>query len=71
MNKIAKCVTGTRNVYQYPRYLFSNKSADILGLCGSALALLNIPWRYSRPDMISVARREGVAALDGFVGPKY
>lgn len=28
-------------------------------------------WRYSRRNTISVARREAVARLDQFVGPKY
>ena len=57
--------------YEYPRYLFSNESADILGLCGQALDQLGISWRLSRRNMLSVARREAVARLDEFVGPKY
>jgi hypothetical protein len=28
-------------------------------------------WRFSKPNTISVARREAVARLDEFVGPKY
>ncbi|HXV91922.1 MAG TPA: hypothetical protein VD813_01385 [Pseudonocardia sp.] len=31
---------------------------------------LGIAHRRPRPDMVSVARREAVAALDAFVGPK-
>ena len=57
--------------YEYPRYFFSNKSADIIGLCTWALDLLDIAWRQPRYDAISVARREAVAALDEFVGPKF
>ncbi len=57
--------------YEYPRYLFSNKSLDILGLCGQALDRLGVQWRFARWDMISVARKEAVARLDEFVGPKY
>jgi hypothetical protein len=30
-----------------------------------------ISWRYSRRNAISLARREAVARLDEFVGPKY
>ncbi|MEU8227115.1 helix-turn-helix domain-containing protein [Kribbella sp. NPDC048915] len=56
--------------YAYPRYLFSNESVDIQHLCQRALDLLGIPWRMPRPNMRSVARRDGVAAMDGFVGPK-
>ena len=57
--------------YVYPRYMFTNESADILGLCGQALDRLGVAWRYSRRNTISVARREAVARLDEFVGPKY
>ena len=57
--------------YEYPRYLFSNKSEDILGICEEALGRLDVPFRRPRWDMISVARRQAVARLDGFVGPKY
>ena len=28
-------------------------------------------WRFSRPNTISVAKRDAVARLDQFVGPKY
>jgi hypothetical protein len=28
-------------------------------------------WRFSRRNAISAARREAVARLDEFVGPKY
>lgn len=56
--------------YEYSRYLFSNKSDDILGICEQALDLLGIPHRRPRWDMISVARRDAVAALDAHVGPK-
>jgi hypothetical protein len=57
--------------YEYPRYLFTNESSDILGLCGETLDQLGVAWRFSRRNAISVARREAVARLDEFVGPKY
>ena len=57
--------------YEYPRYLFDNQSADIHRLCGQALDRLGVAWRFSKPTTISVARREAVARLDVFVGPKY
>jgi hypothetical protein len=53
------------------RYLFDNKSADILRLCGEALDRLGVAWGFSRPYTISVAQRAAVARLDEFVGPKY
>jgi hypothetical protein len=30
-----------------------------------------VAWRFSKPNTISVAKREAVARLDEFVGPKY
>ncbi|WP_433302782.1 helix-turn-helix domain-containing protein [Actinoplanes sp. CA-030573] len=62
-------VNGRR--YAYPRYTFVNKSTDIMALCGRALDLRAIAWRMARPDTLSVARREAVARLDQFVGPKW
>lgn len=56
--------------YVYPRYMFANESADIMGLCQQALDRLGIAWRMNRPNSLSVARREAVAALDRHVGPK-
>jgi hypothetical protein len=63
-------VGGVRKRYEYPRYMFSNESADIMALCQWALDLLKVPWRMPRRNALSVARREAVAALDGFIGPK-
>ncbi len=70
-NWTTRTVAGERKRYEYPRYFFSNRSEDILGLCTWALDLLDISWRRSNAWHISVARREAVAALDEFVGPKY
>jgi hypothetical protein len=57
--------------YAYTRYFFSNQSRDILRIFGDCLELVDIPWRYTRRNAISVAQRRGVEALDAFVGPKY
>ena len=56
--------------YRYPRYEFTNLSADIRGLCTDALDRLGIAWRPNGAVRISVNRREAVAALDVHVGPK-
>jgi hypothetical protein len=39
--------------------------------CGEALHRLGVPWRFSKPTTIWVARRDAVARLDVFVGPKF
>lgn len=71
INRVRRPVQGGDRWYEYPRYLFVNRSADIHRLCGEALDRLGVAWRFSKPTTISVARREAVARLDEFVGPKY
>ena len=56
--------------YEYARYTFSNASADIRALFCASCDALGVPWRRMNARNISVARREGVAALDAFIGPK-
>jgi intein/homing endonuclease len=56
--------------YAYPRYSFSNRSDDIRAIFCEHLDLLGIAWRPVGPWQISIARREAVAELDAFVGPK-
>jgi hypothetical protein len=57
-------------LYEYPRYNFSNASADIRKLFCDACDLLGIEWRVMNARNISVAKRASVARLDEFVGPK-
>lgn len=66
-----RIVAGARKRYEYPRYHFTNESADIRNLFTDALDLLGIEWRNNNRNCVSVARRDSVAALDEFVGPKY
>jgi hypothetical protein len=70
-NRVRRMLADGDHWYEYPRYLFCNTSTDILGLCGAALDRLGVDWRYARWNMISVAKRDAVALLDAFVGPKY
>jgi hypothetical protein len=71
INRVRRPLKDGDRWYEYPRYLFVNHSADIHRLCGEALDRLGVAWRFSKPTTISVARREAVATLDQFVGPKY
>jgi hypothetical protein len=71
INRVRRALDGGERWYEYPRYLFVNHSADILRICGEALDRLGVDWRFSKPTTISVARREAVARLDEFVGPKF
>lgn len=56
--------------YEYPRYFFSNVSDDIRSIFCDACDAVGVEWRQNRWNSISVARRESVALLDTFVGPK-
>lgn len=70
-NRVRRDLPHGQRWYEYPRYLFVNESADIRGLFTDALDRLDIEWRYSKPNTVSVARRGAVGRLDEFVGPKY
>lgn len=61
---------GGRKRYEYVRYMFWNESADIRGILTDQLDQLGIDWRRPRRNVVAVSRREAVAALDRFVGPK-
>jgi hypothetical protein len=56
--------------YAYPRYFFSNLSAEIRRIFSDHCELLGIRWSQSNPRNISVSHRTSVAILDEFVGEK-
>ena len=62
--------SGRVATYQYPRYFFSNLSPDIRAMFCAACDRLGVRWTQSNERNISVARRDSVAILDAFVGPK-
>ncbi|MBV9097068.1 MAG: hypothetical protein JO079_03330, partial [Frankiaceae bacterium] len=55
----------------YSRYLFSNRSDDILRIFTDALDLAGVEWKQNNRWSISIARRDAVARLDEFVGRKF
>ncbi|MFD0904017.1 helix-turn-helix domain-containing protein [Actinomadura sediminis] len=71
MNRVRRTVGGEDRWYEYPRYNFTNESMDIQRIFTDALDRLGIAWRQMNRKNVSVARREAVARLDAFVGPKY
>jgi hypothetical protein len=62
--------SGRDATYSYPRYFFSNESGDIRGIFCEYCERLGIRWTQSNRRNISVSRRDSVAKLDRFVGPK-
>jgi hypothetical protein len=59
--------TGTNWVN--PRYSFSNRSDDIRGIFSAACERLGVRWTAC-PNTIYVSRKDDVARLDEFIGPK-
>ena len=70
-NWATRLVEGERRRYEYPRYFFTNLSADIRQLYTNALDTVGVDWRQANSRNISVARRASVALMDAHVGPKY
>jgi hypothetical protein len=56
--------------YEYPRWFFSNLSADIRGLFCATCEQLGLRWTQSNHRNISISHRKSVALLDEHVGPK-
>ncbi len=53
-----------------PALAVHQRRGDIRELCCWALDLVDIAWRQSNWNCISVSRREAVARLDALIGPK-
>ncbi|MFF5129613.1 helix-turn-helix domain-containing protein [Streptomyces syringium] len=74
-NWTTRMVGGERKRYEYPRYLFTNKSRDILTLYSDTLDKVGVEWKITRrgedPYNVSVARKHSVALMDTHIGPKY
>jgi hypothetical protein len=56
--------------YAYSRYMFVNESADIRELFCRTCDAIGVEWRQMNRNTVSVARRDSVARLDEFIGPK-
>jgi hypothetical protein len=65
-----KLPSGRVAEYAYPRYFFTNMSADIRGLFCEYCEALGVRWTQSNYKNISVSHRDSVALLDSFIGPK-
>ncbi|WP_372344005.1 transcriptional regulator [Streptomyces sp. KL116D] len=70
-NWTTRLVLGERKRYEYPRYFFTNLSADITGLFTDTLDKLGVAWKQANRQNISIARKEAVALMDTHVGPKH
>lgn len=70
MNKVKHLRNDEVVRYEYPRYFFSNRSADIRALFMWACGLIGVESRPNNAYNISVAQRASVQILDSFIGPK-
>ncbi|WP_405524416.1 helix-turn-helix domain-containing protein [Streptomyces canus] len=70
-NWTTRLVAGERKRYEYPRYCFSNRSADIMRLFTNTLDRVGVDWRQMNTCNISIARKASVALMDTHVGPKH
>jgi len=69
-NWALQVVAGEKKRYEYPRWQFTNESAEIMAWCQEALDLLDIPWRQSSRRLLSVSRLHAVSRLDDLIGLK-
>ena len=65
-----KLPSGRVAEYEYPRYFFSNLSADIRGIFCDHCEMLGIRWTQSNHRNISISDRRSVELMDRYVGPK-
>ena len=74
-NWTTRLIDGRPKRYEYPRYLFTNRSHDIRGLFCETLDRVGVRWttltRDGEPLNVSVARKASVALMDRHVGPKH
>jgi hypothetical protein len=64
-----RCVNRVKG-HEYPRYFFTNYSADIRALFAATCGLVGVDCRPAGRRNLSVARRRSVDILDRLVGPK-
>jgi hypothetical protein len=65
-----KLPSGRVAEYEYPRWFFSNHSADIREIFCAACEQLGLRWTQSNHRNISISHRRSVALLDEHVWPK-
>jgi hypothetical protein len=56
--------------YEYPRYFFTDRSTDIMGILVHVCEMIGVECRPNRRHDPSIAQRGSVAILDEFIGPK-
>jgi len=66
----ARFVNTGRGGWRQPRYGFYNRSTDIRRIFCATCDELGLRWTQAPPNTVYVSRKDDVAALDSFIGPK-
>jgi hypothetical protein len=64
-----RAINTGRGGWACPRYSFSNRSGDIRGIFCDACDLVGLRWTLA-PYTVYVSRKDDVARMDEFIGPK-
>ena len=70
LNPVTRRWANQERHYSYPRYEFSNASDDIRLLFTEACERIGVRWTRLTARRVAISRREDVALLDTFIGPK-
>jgi hypothetical protein len=70
LNHVRRPLKAGIKTYAYPRYHFTNASADIRNIFTLTCGLVGVACCPNNARNISVARRDSVALMDTFIGPK-
>ena len=65
-----RVINRIKGKYEYPRYQFTNHSADIRAIFTGACDEIGVHWTQMNRYNVAVSRRADVALLDSFIGPK-
>lgn len=68
--RVTNKIRHPKKTYAYARYFFSNRSDDIRGIFCDTCDRIGVEWRQDGPWNVSVARRDSVAIMDRYIGPK-
>jgi len=69
-NRVSRPTLGGVKSYEYPRYFFTNASADSRALFVEGCQRIGVTCRRTTERNLSVAHRDSIRILDEFIGPK-
>jgi len=70
INTVHRPVAGKIKSYRYSRYTFTNASDEIRELFTNTCQAVGVHWTRTNDRIVAVSRRDDVALMDRFIGPK-